>query len=124
MKPDFLSIAVCYSGPLGAVRGPPQRGGSTPQPLGPLTQLGVQRGDTVTVSAFGYYAQPVQHGFFFTLGSFLASLFHPAQAPAPGFEASKRKDLPLLQVGVAAGLSTISQISGGVPKNFYSVPEA
>ncbi len=96
-------------------------GGSTPQPLGPLTQLGVQKGDTVTVTAFGYYAQPVQHGFFFTLGSFLAGLFHPAQAPAPGLEASKRKNLPLLQVGVAAGLSSIPQLSGGVPKGYLRV---
>ncbi len=96
-------------------------GGSSPQPLGPLTQLGVQQGDTVTVTAFGYYQQPVQHGFFFTLGSFLAGLFHPAQAPPPGFEASKRKDLPLLQVGVAAGLASIPQLSGGVPKGYLRV---
>jgi len=54
-------------------------GGSAPQPLGPLTQLGVQQGDTVTVSAFGYYAQSVQHGFLFSPGSFLAGLFHPAR---------------------------------------------
>ena len=96
-------------------------GGSAPQPLGPLTQLGVQRGDTVTVTAFGYYQQPVQHGFFFSLGSFLASLFHPAQAPPPGLEASRRKDLPLLQVGVAAGLASIPQLSGGVPKGYLRV---
>ncbi len=96
-------------------------GGSSPQPLGPLTQLGVQKGDTVTVTAFGYYAQPVAHGFFFSLGSFLASLFHPAQAPPPGLEASKRKNLPLLQVGVAAGLSAIPQLSGGVPKGYLRV---
>ena len=96
-------------------------GGSSPQPLGPLTQLGVQKGDTVTVTAFGYYAQPVAHGFFFSLGSFLASLFPPAQAPPPGLEASKRKNLPLLQVGVAAGLSAIPQLSGGVPKGYLRV---
>ena len=96
-------------------------GGSAPQPLGPLTQLGVQQGDTLTVSAYGLYPQAQQHGFLFSLGSFLAGLFHPAQAPPPGFEASRRKDLPLLQVGVAAGLASIPQLSGGVPQAYLRV---
>ncbi|MGI4734871.1 MAG: DUF6443 domain-containing protein [Janthinobacterium lividum] len=93
-------------------------GGSTPQPLGPLTQLGVQKGDTVTVSAYGLYQQPVQHGFFFSLASFLANLLHPATTPPAGFDGRKRADLPLLQVGVAAGLASIPQLSGGVPQGY------
>ena len=93
----------------------------TPQPLGPLTQLGVQKGDTVTVQAFGYYAQATQHGFLFSLGSFLANLFHPAQSPPPGLEAQKRQGYPILQVGVAAGLASIPQLSGGVPKGYLRV---
>ena len=96
-------------------------GGSAPQPLGPLTQLGVQRGDTVTVTAFGLYPQAQQHGFLFSLGAFLANLFHPASPPPPGFEAQKRKDLPLLQVGVAAGLAAIPQLAGGVPQAYLRV---
>jgi RHS repeat-associated protein len=92
-----------------------------PQPLGPLTQLGVQKGDTVTVQAFGYYSQTVQHGFLFSLGSFLANLFNPAQAPPPGLEAQRRKGFPLLQAGVAAGLASIPQLSGGVPKGYLRV---
>ena len=96
-------------------------GGSAPQPLGPLTQLGVQKGDTITVTAYGLYPQAQQHGFLFSLGSFLASLFHPAQAPPPGLEARKRQDLPLLQVGVAAGLTAIPQLSGGVPQAYVRV---
>jgi RHS repeat-associated protein len=93
-------------------------GGSAPQPLGPLTQLGVQKGDTVTVQAFGYYTQTTDHGFLFSLGAFLANLFHPAQATPPGLEAQRRKGFPLLQVGVAAGLASIPQLSGGVPKGY------
>ena len=96
-------------------------GGSAPQPLGPLTQLGVQKGDTVTVTAFGLYPQAQQHGFLFSLGSFLASILHPAQGPPPGPEAGKRKNLPLLQVGVAAGLASIPQLSGGVPPAYLRV---
>ncbi len=113
-----VAVQTPYSHGAGSWAARLNAGGSTPQPLGPLTQLGVQKGDTVTVTAFGYYAQPVQHGFFFTLGSFLAGLFHPAQAPAPGLEASKRKNLPLLQVGVAAGLASVPQLSGGVPQGY------
>lgn len=93
-------------------------GGNAPQPLGQLTQLGVQKDDTVTVQAFGYYAQATQHGLLFSLASFITNLFRPAQAPPPGLEAQKRKGFPILQVGVAAGLSSIPQLSGGVPKSY------
>ena len=96
-------------------------GGSTPQPLGPLTQLGVQKGDTLTVSAYGLYPQAQQHGFLFSLGSFLAGLFHPASPPPPGLDGRKRSDLPLLQVGVAAGLASIPQLAGGVPPAYLRV---
>jgi RHS repeat-associated protein len=89
-----------------------------PQPLGTLTQLGVQKGDTVTVTAYGLYQQPVDHGFLFSLASFITNLFHPAQAPPPGLEAQKRQGFPLLQVGVAAGLASIPQLDKGVPKGY------
>jgi RHS repeat-associated protein len=95
-------------------------GGSTPQPLGPLTQLGVQKGDVVTVSALGFYPQAPNHGFFFSLASFLTSLFHPAQPAPVGLEATKRKNLPLLQLGVAAGMTTLTKTSG-VPLGYLRV---
>ncbi|MBD2770368.1 hypothetical protein IC235_20975 [Hymenobacter sp. BT664] len=44
-------------------------GGSTPQPLGPLKQLPVQRGDTVSITAPGLYPQAVQHNFWFSPAS-------------------------------------------------------
>ncbi|MEJ7659557.1 MAG: hypothetical protein WKG07_07995 [Hymenobacter sp.] len=64
-----------------------------------MTQLGVQQGDTVTVSASGYYAQPVQHGFLFSLGSFLAGLFHPAQAPPPAWKPASARTCPCCRWG-------------------------
>ncbi len=93
-------------------------GGSTPQPLGPLTQLGVQKGDTVTVSAYGYYPQAQQHGLLFSLASFITNLLHPASPPPAGLDGRRRQDLPLLQVGVGAGLAGIPQLSGGVPQGY------
>ncbi len=96
-------------------------GSTGPQPLGPLTQLGVQQGDTLTVSAYSLYQQPVQHGFLFSLAAFIANLLHPASPPPAGFDGRKRSDLPLLQVGVAAGLSSIPQLSNGVPKGYLRV---
>ena len=93
--------------------------GATPQPLGPLAQLAVQAGDTITVTAPGLYQKPVaSSGFWFSLGSFLAGLFqHPANTPAPD-PSRGRKGLPLLQVGVATGLTSLPQLSGGVPKGY------
>ena len=116
--PVAVATALARSGTYAARL---NAGGSAPQPLGPLTQLGVQKGDTVVVSAYGLYPRAQQHGFFFSLGAFLASLFHPAQAPAPGLEVQRRKDLPLLQVGVAAGLASIPQLAGGVPQAYLRV---
>ena len=116
--PVALATSLARSGAYAAKL---NAGGSAPQPLGPLTQLGVQKGDTVTVTAFGLYPQAQQHGFFFSLASFLAGLFHPASPPPPGLDGRKRSDLPLLQVGVAAGLASIPQLAGGVPPAYVRV---
>jgi RHS repeat-associated protein len=93
-------------------------GGAAPQPLGPLKQLTVQRGDTVTITAPGLYPQKVQRSFWFSLASFLTGLLQPApNLPAPP-DGVRRGGLPLLQVGVAAGLASVPQLSGGVPKGY------
>ena len=42
---------------------------------------------------------------------------HPANTPAPD-PTRGRKGLPLLQVGVATGLTSLPQLSGGVPKGY------
>jgi RHS repeat-associated protein len=90
-------------------------------PLGPLKQLAVQKGDTVTVTAPGLYPQKVQRSFWFSLASFLTGLLQPAPSlPAPP-DAVRRGGLPLLQVGVAAGLASVPQLGGGVPKGYVRV---
>jgi RHS repeat-associated protein len=99
-------------------------GGASPQPIGPLTQLTVQKGDTLRVSAPGRYQQAVQsHSFAFSLASFVASLLQPAPAGAPPrADGSRRGGLPLLQVGLNAGsLAALTQPSNGVPKGYLRV---
>ena len=94
-------------------------GGAAPQPLGPLKQLAVQKGDTVTVTAPGYYPQPVPTGSFaFSLASFVASLVQAQPAPAPGTDGSRRGSLPLLSIGVSAALPALIKPSGGVPQGY------
>jgi RHS repeat-associated protein len=121
---DSLSVStpIAVATPLartGSYAARLNAGGSTPQPLGPLAQLGVQKGDTVTVSAYGYYPQATPHNFWFSLGAWLTNIVHPASAPASILEPSQsRQNLPLLQVGVAAGLPALQQLSGGVPQGY------
>jgi RHS repeat-associated protein len=97
-------------------------GGSNRQPLGPLTQLGVQKGDTLRVSAPGFYPQAVSNNSFaFSLASFVASLLQPVASTPASADGRKRGGLPLLQVGLnAAGLTALKQVSG-VPKGYLRV---
>jgi RHS repeat-associated protein len=97
-------------------------GGSNRQPLGPLTQIGVQKGDTLQVSAPGFYPQAVSNNSFaFSLASFVASLLQPTAATPTGADGRKRGGLPLLQVGLnAAGLTALTQLNG-VPKGYLRV---
>ena len=119
--PTAQNVGVAYSGQFVANLNA-DKAGSTPQPIGPLTQLGVQKGDTVTVQAFGYYPQATQHGFFFSLGKFLAALVgQQPSVPMGGDPGHGRQDLPLLQVGVAAGLTALTPTSGGVPLGYLRV---
>ena len=94
-------------------------GGAAPQPLGPLKQLAVQKGDTVTATAPGYHPQAVQSASFaFSLASFVAGLLQQQPAPAPGADESRRGALPLLSIGVSAALPALVQPSGGVPRGY------
>ncbi|WP_198173017.1 DUF6443 domain-containing protein [Hymenobacter ginkgonis] len=98
-------------------------GGPAAQPLGPLTQLTVQKGDTLRVYAPGLYPQKVNNSSFaFSLASFVTSLLQPAPAGGPaGVDGSRRGGLPLLQIGLGAGLASLPQLSGGVPKGYLRV---
>ena len=103
-----------------AVPGPPAATVG-PTPLGPLKQLAVQKGDTITVTAPGYYPQPVQSSSFaFSLAAFVAGLLQQQPAlPSGGLDGGGRtRPLPLLSIGVSAGLPALTQVSGGVPKGY------
>ena len=95
-------------------------GGTAPRPLGPLKQVAVQKGDTITVTAPGYYPQPVQSSSFaFSLATFVAGLLQQQPAmPSGGDGGGRTRPLPLLSIGVSAGLPTLLQASGGVPKGY------
>ena len=96
-------------------------GGPAPQPLGPLTQFAVQKGDTIRVSAPGLYPQATSsNSFAFSLAAFVASLLQPGPAGSPpGLDGSRRGGLPLLQVGLsAATLTGLAQLPGGVPTGY------
>ncbi|GAA3980243.1 RHS repeat-associated core domain-containing protein [Hymenobacter antarcticus] len=99
-------------------------GGAAPQPLGPLTQFAVQKGDTVRATAFGLYPQATSNqSFAFSLAGFIASLLQPAPAGTPpGRDGARRGGLPLLQVGLSsATLLALNQLPGGVPKGYLRV---
>jgi RHS repeat-associated protein len=98
-------------------------GGTTPHPLGPLTQLTVQKGDTLFVTAPGRYPQATNNNSFaFSLVSFVASLLTPSPGAPTGLDGSRRGGLPLLQVGLSsATLRALNQLPGGVPKGYLRV---
>jgi len=117
-----IAVATPYAMGLYAAR--LNAGGAAPQPLGPLTQLTVQKGDSLRISAPGLYPQKVNNSSFaFSLASFVAGLLQPAPAGAPPrADGSRRGGLPLLQVGLnAAALTAVSQLSNGVPKGYLRV---
>ncbi|MGI4734910.1 MAG: DUF6443 domain-containing protein [Janthinobacterium lividum] len=128
---DSLSVSIPVAQPVGinlARTGSYvallNAGGPSPQPIGPLTQLTVQKGDTLRVNAPGRYLQPVNNqSFAFSLVSFVANLLQPAPAGGPPrADGSRRGGLPLLQVGLNAGsLTALTQLSSGVPKGYLRV---
>ncbi|MFD2786977.1 hypothetical protein ACFSX6_16025, partial [Hymenobacter rubripertinctus] len=95
-------------------------GGAQPQPLGPLKQLTVAKGDTIDVVTYGMYQQPARANWSFSLASFVASLLQPAVGPAPPDGGRKVRVLPLLSVGLGL-VPAVQQLSGGVPKAYVRV---
>jgi RHS repeat-associated protein len=116
-----IAVATPYA--LGQYAARLNGGGATPQPLGPLTQLTVQKGDSLQVSVSGLYPQKVNNpSFAFSLASFVASLVQPAPAGSPtGVDGNRRGGLPLLQLGLGAGLAAPPQLRDGVPKGYLRV---
>jgi RHS repeat-associated protein len=96
-------------------------GGNSPQPLGPLRQVAVQKGDKVRLTAYGMYTTALPNSSFaFSLASFVASLLQqqPPQPSGPSEGLGQGQVLPLLSIGLLAGLPALSQLSGGVPKGY------
>jgi RHS repeat-associated protein len=90
------------------------------KPIGPLKLLSVQKGDTVMITAPGYYPQRVSSGssYAFSLLSYVAQLVKAGPAPAPAGDLNKPlKPLPFLNVSLAV-VPALSPISGGVPKGY------
>ncbi|MBT2557397.1 hypothetical protein J7E24_06340 [Hymenobacter sp. ISL-91] len=95
--------------------------GAMPQPLGPLKQLSVAKGDTVDVVAYGMYQQPARTGWGFSLAGFVAGLLQPAVGvPAPPDGGRRVRVLPLLSVGLGL-VPAVQQLAGGVPKAYVRV---
>jgi RHS repeat-associated protein len=90
------------------------------KPIGPLKLLSVQKGDTVTITAPGYYPQRVSSGssYAFSLLGYVAQLVKAGPAPAPAGDPTKPlKPFPFLNVSLAV-VPALSQVSGGVPKGY------
>jgi RHS repeat-associated protein len=90
------------------------------KPIGPLKLLPVQKGDKVTITAPGYYPQPVSSGssYAFSLLGFVTQLVQASPPPPPAGEPTKPlKALPFLNVGLAM-VPSLSSVSGGVPKGY------
>jgi RHS repeat-associated protein len=90
------------------------------KPIGPLKLLSVQKGDTVTITAPGYYPQRVSSGssYAFSLLSYVAQLVKAGPAPAPAGDLNKPlKPLPFLNVSLAV-VPALPPVGGGVPKGY------
>lgn len=88
-----------------------------------MKQLTVSRGDTVDVTAYGMYQQPVTSTQWnFLLASFVASLLQQQPAPMPTGDGSPQKVrvLPLLSVGLAM-VPAVQQLAQGVPRAYLRV---
>ncbi|QIL78375.1 DUF6443 domain-containing protein [Hymenobacter sp. HDW8] len=98
-------------------------GGTQPWPLGPLKQLVVSRGDTVEVTAFAMYQQPVTNTqWSFLLASFVASTLQQQPATMPTGDGGTRqvRVLPLLSIGLAT-VPAVQQLVQGVPRAYLRV---
>jgi RHS repeat-associated protein len=88
------------------------------KPLGPVTMLSVQRGDSLTLSAFASYQENALAGKTWALAAFVSSLFNSTAPPAPGTEGYRSgKYTPY--IGLALGASIVAlQTEEGVPNAY------
>jgi RHS repeat-associated protein len=88
------------------------------KPLGPFTMLPVQRGDSLTMSAFANYQPDSPSGKAWTLAAFVASLFNQGAEPPPGTE-GYRNGRYTPYIGLALAVSVLAQQpEPGVPNAY------
>jgi len=100
----------------------PSRPVEGPTPIGALKQVRVQKGDKIKVTAYGLYRQQTSaNSFAFSLASFVVSLLQQQPSPPPATidGNSQSHALPLLNLGLSAGIPALLQhTTGGVPLGY------
>jgi RHS repeat-associated protein len=85
------------------------------KPLGPFTMLSVQRGDSLSMSAFAHYQESAQVGKSWTLAAFVSSLFNTTALPPAGTESYRHgKYTPYIGLALGASIAA-TQSEDGVP---------
>jgi RHS repeat-associated protein len=88
------------------------------KPLGPLTMLPVQRGDSLTMSAFGSYQVNSQVSNPWTLAAFVSSLFNSTALPPTGMEGYRNgKYTPYIGLALGGSIAAL-QSEEGVPNAY------
>jgi RHS repeat-associated protein len=88
------------------------------RPLGPVTMLPVQRGDSLTMSAFASYQVSSPAGKTWALAAFVSSLFNSPDPPPPGTEGYRTgKFTPYIGLALGASIAAF-QSEEGVPNAY------
>ncbi|MGV3642367.1 MAG: DUF6443 domain-containing protein [Adhaeribacter sp.] len=88
------------------------------RPLGPVTMLPVQRGDSLSMSAFASYQVNAPAGKTWALAAFVSSLFNSTTPPPPGTEGYRTgKYTPYIGLALGASIAAL-QTEEGVPNAY------
>jgi RHS repeat-associated protein len=88
------------------------------KPLGPVTMLPVQRGDSLTMSAFASYQPGSPAGKTWALAAFVSSLFNSTVPPPPGTEGYRNgRYTPYIGLALGASIAAL-QTEEGVPNAY------
>ncbi|MGV3502783.1 MAG: RHS repeat domain-containing protein, partial [Adhaeribacter sp.] len=88
------------------------------KPLGPVTMLPVQRGDSLTMSAFASYQVNSAVGKTWALAAFVTTLFNSTAPPPPGTEGYHNgRYTPYIGLALGASIAA-SQTEEGVPNAY------
>jgi RHS repeat-associated protein len=88
------------------------------KPLGPVTMLPVQRGDSLTMSTFANYQVGSPQGKSWALAAFVSSLFNSTAPPPPGTEGYRNgKYTPYIGLALGASIAALPT-EEGVPNAY------